>query len=118
MRKLLVLGAGTAGTMVVNKMSHHLDGGEWEITIVDQDETHYYQPGFLFIPFGIYGRNDVIKAKRDYIPSGVKMITSPSGASAGARNTSDRPPSDFVRITSSARSASSSSVSASCGPSG
>ncbi|NOY55493.1 MAG: NAD(P)/FAD-dependent oxidoreductase [Actinobacteria bacterium] len=76
MRKLLVLGAGTAGTMVVNKMSHHLDPDEWQITIVDQDETHYYQPGFLFIPFGMYGRNDVIKAKRDYIPTGVEMIVS------------------------------------------
>ena len=76
MKKLLVLGAGTAGTMVVNKMIHHLNSDEWDITIVDQDETHYYQPGFLFIPFGIYGRNDVIKPKRDYIPSGVNMITS------------------------------------------
>lgn len=76
MRKLLVLGAGTAGTMVVNKMRHHLDPDEWQITIVDQEETHYYQPGFLFIPFGMYGRNDVIKAKRDYIPSGVEMIVS------------------------------------------
>jgi len=76
MRKLLVLGAGTAGTMVVNKMRHHLDPDEWQITIVDQEETHYYQPGFLFIPFGMYGRNDVIKAKRDYIPTGVEMIVS------------------------------------------
>ncbi|GBD85091.1 sulfide dehydrogenase [flavocytochrome c] flavoprotein chain precursor [bacterium BMS3Abin02] len=76
MRKLLVLGAGTAGTMVVNKMSHHLDPDEWQITIVDQEETHYYQPGFLFIPFGMYGRNDVIKAKRDYIPIGIEMIVS------------------------------------------
>lgn len=76
MKKLLVLGAGTAGTMVVNKMSHHLDSNEWNITIVDQEETHYYQPGFLFIPFGMYGRNDVIKPKRDYIPAGVDMIVS------------------------------------------
>jgi sulfide:quinone oxidoreductase len=76
MRKLLVLGAGTAGTMVVNRMVHHLDPDEWQITIVDQDPTHYYQPGFLFIPFGMYGRNDVIKPKRDYIPGGVEMITS------------------------------------------
>jgi sulfide:quinone oxidoreductase len=76
MRKLLVLGAGTAGTMVVNKMSHHLPPDEWEITIVDQEETHYYQPGFLFVPFGMYGPNDVVKAKRDYIPSGVKMVVS------------------------------------------
>ncbi|MEZ4583532.1 MAG: hypothetical protein R3A10_18175 [Caldilineaceae bacterium] len=29
-----------------------MDPNEWNITIVDQDETHYYQPGFLFIPFG------------------------------------------------------------------
>jgi sulfide:quinone oxidoreductase len=76
MKKLLVLGAGTAGTMVVNKLSHVLDREEWQITIVDQNETHYYQPGFLFMPFGIYGQNDVIKPKRDFIPPGVKMITS------------------------------------------
>jgi sulfide:quinone oxidoreductase len=76
MKKLVVLGAGTAGTMVVNKLSHHLDQDEWKITIVDQNATHYYQPGFLFIPFGIYGQNDVIKPKRDFIPPGVEMIIS------------------------------------------
>ena len=77
MKKLLILGAGTAGTMVANKLSHVLNRSEWKITIVDQEETHYYQPGFLFIPFGIYGENDVIKPKRDYIPPGVEMIVSP-----------------------------------------
>jgi len=76
MKNLLVLGAGTAGTMVVNKLSHHLDPNEWKITIVDEHETHYYQPGFLFIPFGIYGQNDVIKARRDFIPAGVELIVS------------------------------------------
>ncbi len=76
MKKLLILGAGTAGTMVANKLSPVLSRDEWKITIVDQDETHYYQPGFLFIPFGIYGENDVIKPKRDYIPPGVEMIVS------------------------------------------
>jgi sulfide:quinone oxidoreductase len=76
MKKLLVLGAGTAGTMIVNKLSHVLDMDEWKITIVDQHETHYYQPGFLFIPFGIYGQNDVIKPKRDFMPACVEMIVS------------------------------------------
>jgi sulfide:quinone oxidoreductase len=76
MKKLLILGAGTAGTMLANKLSHVLGRNEWKITIVDQEETHYYQPGFLFIPFGIYGENDVIKPKRDYIPTGVEMILS------------------------------------------
>ncbi|MCP5099240.1 MAG: NAD(P)/FAD-dependent oxidoreductase [Chloroflexi bacterium] len=76
MKKVLILGAGTAGTMLANKLSHVLSRDEWKITIVDQNETHYYQPGFLFIPFGIYGENDVIKPKRDYIPPGVEMILS------------------------------------------
>lgn len=77
MKKLLVLGAGTAGTMMVNKLRPILDKTEWEITIVDQHETHYYQPGFLFIPFGIYTREDVVKPRRDYIPAGVEVILSP-----------------------------------------
>ena len=76
MKKILILGAGTAGTMLANKLSHELNSSEWKITIVDQHEVHYYQPGFLFIPFGIYGENDVVKPKRDYIPAGVEMIVS------------------------------------------
>ncbi len=76
MKKILILGAGTAGTMLANKLSQVLSRDDWKITLVDQDETHYYQPGFLFMPFGIYGENDVIKPKRDYIPPGVEMIQS------------------------------------------
>lgn len=77
MKKLLILGAGTAGTMVANRLSQLLDRDEWNITIVDQQPTHYYQPGFLFIPFGMYSKNDVIKPKRDFIPPGVDFILSP-----------------------------------------
>jgi sulfide:quinone oxidoreductase len=77
MKKLLILGAGTAGTMVANRLSKVLDPDEWRITLVDQNETHYYQPGLLFIPFGIYSKNDVIKPKRDFIPSGAELIMSP-----------------------------------------
>jgi sulfide:quinone oxidoreductase len=76
MKKLVILGAGTAGTMMLNKLYNTLDKNEWQITIVDQHETHYYQPGFLFIPFGIYNKKDVIKPKRDYFPSGINAITS------------------------------------------
>ena len=75
MKKLVVLGAGTAGTMVVNKLRPVL-GDEWQITIVDQDETHYYQPGFLFIPFGVYTKKDVIKSKKRFIPAGVDLVVS------------------------------------------
>ena len=77
MKKLLILGAGTAGTMVANRMCRLLDCDDWQITLVDQNETHYYQPGFLFIPFGIYSKNDVIKPKRDFIPARAELIMSP-----------------------------------------
>ena len=77
MKHLLILGAGTAGTMVANRMCRLLDCDEWRVTIVDQHETHYYQPGFLFIPFGMYSKNDVVKPKRDFIPAGVELIMSP-----------------------------------------
>ena len=76
MKTLLILGAGTGGTMVANKMVHELNSQEWEIIVVDRDETHYYQPGLLFIPFGIYSSRDVQKPKRDFIPNGVKLILS------------------------------------------
>ena len=76
MKKLLILGAGTAGTMMANKMRKTLSRNEWEITIVDQFKTHYYQPGFLFIPFGIYSKSDVIKPKNDFFPVGVNVIYS------------------------------------------
>ncbi|MFO7935089.1 MAG: FAD-dependent oxidoreductase [Bacteroidales bacterium] len=74
MKKILILGGGTGGTMMANKLSRVLDRTEWQITIVDQNKTHYYQPGFLFIPFGIYNKSDVIKPKGDFFPSGVKVI--------------------------------------------
>jgi sulfide:quinone oxidoreductase len=76
MKKLVILGAGTAGTMMLNRLNGSLDKSEWQITIVDQFETHYYQPGFLFIPFGIYNRKDVIKPKRDFFPPGTNVIMS------------------------------------------
>lgn len=77
MKRLLILGAGTAGTMVANRLANELERDEWQITIVDQEETHYYQPGFLFIPFGIYDKKDVIKPRRDFLPPQVEMILSP-----------------------------------------
>ena len=76
MKRLLILGAGTGGTIMANRMRKLLDRSEWKITIVDQHKTHYYQPGFLFIPFGWYTKQDVIKPKANFIPPGVNLIYS------------------------------------------
>jgi len=76
MKTLLILGAGTGGTMVANKMAEQLDLQEWRIIVVDRDEIHHYQPGYLFIPFGIYTQRDVIKPKRNFLPQTVEVVFS------------------------------------------
>jgi len=73
-KKLLVLGAGTAGTMVVNKLRPRLDVEEWQITMVDSDPDHYYQPGYLFIPFGTYEPEEIVKPKAQFIPEGAELL--------------------------------------------
>jgi len=74
MKKLLILGAGTSGTMMANHLIKKLPKTEWEITIIDQYKTHYYQPGFLFLPFDIYTENQVKKVGKKFIPKGVNYI--------------------------------------------
>jgi sulfide:quinone oxidoreductase len=76
-KKLVILGAGTAGTIMANKLAGVLPRDDWSITIVDRDETHHYQPGYLFIPFGIYAPRDVVKPRRDYLPRGIEAVVSP-----------------------------------------
>jgi len=77
MKRLLILGGGTAGTIMANKLAPVLNKSEWQITLIDESRLHYYQPGFLFIPFGIYSPDDVTKPSRDFYPSGVEVITTP-----------------------------------------
>lgn len=74
MKKLLVLGGGTAGTMVVNKLYKGLDAKEWSITVVDKDNSHIYQPGLLFLPFGAYKPEELVKKRSHFFPSDVEYI--------------------------------------------
>jgi sulfide:quinone oxidoreductase len=74
MKDLLVLGAGTAGTMVVNRLRPRLDASQWRITIVDQDDAHHYQPGYLFVPFGGYTPQEIVKPRHRFIPDGVELV--------------------------------------------
>jgi sulfide:quinone oxidoreductase len=74
MKKILILGSGAAGTMVANNLRKKLSPKQWEVTIIDNDEIHHYQPGWLFIPFDIYSAEDCQKPKREFIPEGVNFI--------------------------------------------
>ncbi len=74
MKNLVILGAGTSGTMMANHLVSKLPKKEWKITIIDQYKTHYYQPGFLFLPFDIYTTKDVKKNGKKFIPKDVDYI--------------------------------------------
>src|SRR6266702_4457039 len=74
MKRLVVLGAGTAGTMVVNKLRRCLDRAEWSITVVDRSGEHLYQPGLLLLPFGVYGPEELVKPRARFIPDGVELV--------------------------------------------
>ena len=86
MKNLVILGAGTAGTMMANKLHKDLNRRIWNITIIDKDVTHYYQPGFLFIPFGIYQPEDVIRSKAEFLPKEVNFIIDEVSLIEGEKN--------------------------------
>jgi len=86
MKTFLILGAGTAGTMMAREMAHALDLNQWKVIVVDKEEQHYYQPGFLFIPFGYYKRDDVVKPIRSFIAKGVEYVVSNIEALEPAEN--------------------------------
>jgi len=74
MKNLVILGAGTAGTMMANHLHNQLKQPDWQITIVDEREEHHYQPGYLFLPFDIYSPDDIIKTIEEFIPKNVKLV--------------------------------------------
>ena len=74
MKNLVILGAGAAGTMMASHMVKKLPKKDWSITIVDQSKEHYYQPGFIFLPFDTYTEADIVRPTNEQIPKGVTYI--------------------------------------------
>src|SRR6188472_3491994 len=74
LRRLVILGGGTAGTMIANKLRKRLRDDEWNITVVDRDDEHHYQPGYLFLPFGEYSHEQVVRSRHAFLPHGVDFV--------------------------------------------
>ena len=66
-KTILVLGGGTAGTIMANRLRRMFAGqlrhGDMAIVVVDENDQHVYQPGLLFIPFGGYSPAQVVRAR-------------------------------------------------------
>ncbi len=74
MQTLLILGGGTAGTMIANKLSSRLARSDWRVIVVDKDDIHDYQPGYLFIPFGINTPEQVRRSMHTFLAEGVELV--------------------------------------------
>jgi sulfide:quinone oxidoreductase len=74
MQKILILGGGTAGTMAANQLRKKLPKQDWEITVVDQDDNHVYQPGLLLMPFGVYSPERLVRSRKTQFAKGVKLV--------------------------------------------
>ena len=90
MHRILILGAGTGGTIIANKICRYykepIRRKKVEISVVDVNETHIFQPGLIFIPFGIYSPRDVIKPRNQYLSDLVHYTCSPAEGVDPANN--------------------------------
>ncbi|MCK7468699.1 MAG: hypothetical protein MZU91_11675 [Desulfosudis oleivorans] len=59
---------------MANLLRRRLPRADWAVTVIDRDNEHYYQPGFLFIPFGFYTRENIVKPRARFLPRGVEFI--------------------------------------------
>ncbi len=75
--RIVVLGGGTGGTLVANRLRALCAPDRAEITIVDQDNVHVYQPGLLFVPFGLSHAEDIVRPRRSQLHDGVELVVAP-----------------------------------------
>jgi sulfide:quinone oxidoreductase len=70
-RQIVILGGGTGGTMTANRLRRRFDPDEAEIHVVDRDDFHVYQPGLLFVPFGLAHLDEIVRPRRRQLRSGI-----------------------------------------------
>jgi len=70
-KRIVILGGGTGGTMTANRLRRRFDSDEAEIHVVDRDDKHVYQPGLLFVPFGLAQVGEIVRPRRRQLRDGV-----------------------------------------------
>lgn len=70
--RIVILGGGTGGTLVANRLRRRL-GEQAQITVVDRDDAHVYQPGLLFVPFGLAEPDSLVRSRRQQLHKGVEL---------------------------------------------
>jgi len=74
--RIVILGGGTGGTLVANRLRRVYGADAARITVVDQDDAHVYQPGLLFVPFGLTHPEDITRPRGRQLHDGIEYLTS------------------------------------------
>ncbi len=77
MKNIVILGAGTGGTIMANMLENKLNLKQWAVTVIDKSDQHHYQPGYLFLPFRLYGyekHEDVARGIQDKLPKNIHFV--------------------------------------------
>ena len=70
-KRIVILGGGTGGTAVANRLRRRLGADEAEIHVVDRDDLHVYQPGLLFVPFGLADADEIVRPRARQLHRGI-----------------------------------------------
>jgi sulfide:quinone oxidoreductase len=70
-KQIVILGGGTGGTMTANRLRRRFDEDEADIHVVDRDDRHVYQPGLLFVPFGLAQLDEIVRPRRRQLRGGI-----------------------------------------------
>lgn len=70
-RRIVVLGGGTGGTLIANRLRRLVDRSSAEIVVVDADDVHLYQPGLLFVPFGLADPDGLTRPRHRQLRPGI-----------------------------------------------
>lgn len=73
MRRIVVLGGGTGGTLIANRLRRVLGRGTAEIVVIDSDDEHVYQPGLLFVPFGLASLASLTRPRHRQFRPGIEF---------------------------------------------
>jgi sulfide:quinone oxidoreductase len=72
-RRIVVIGGGTGGTIVANRARRRFDADEVEVHVIDRDDRHLYQPGLLYVPFGLADPARFVRPRRRQLRRGVRF---------------------------------------------
>jgi sulfide:quinone oxidoreductase len=74
--RIVILGGGTGGTLTANRLRRLYGAEQAEIVVVDQDDRHVYQPGLLFVPFGLTHAEDIVRPRKRQLHAGIGFVES------------------------------------------